>query len=310
MKEVIVRSISGLLFIIIMVAALLGGVLWYSLLFGAIMVIMMLEYFRITIPKGALKWQKGASLAVAIALFAAVLLTGYGILEAKYLLIPALMPLLIFIGNLYTKSFNRHTFTEQGAREPNGYENFPATLGALLYIALPVSLFSMAALFPMNALFPMDALFPMEALFHMEAPVEFRGGILLGFFIILWASDVGAYCFGCTMGRMGPRLFPSVSPKKSWIGSIGGTACAIGAAALIHSFTELFPFSLADSLIIGALISIGGGFGDLVESQLKRNFGVKDSGSIMPGHGGMLDRFDGALIGFPMAIIYLEFFLK
>lgn len=292
MKEVIVRSISGLLFIIIMVAALLGGVLWYSLLFGAIMVIMMLEYFRITIPRGALKWQKGASLAVAIALFAAVLLTGYGILEAKYLLIPALMPLLIFIGNLYTKSFNRHTFTEQGAREPNGYENFPATLGALLYIALPVSLFSMAALFP------------------MEAPVEFRGGILLGFFIILWASDVGAYCFGCTMGRMGPRLFPSVSPKKSWIGSIGGTACAIGAAALIHSFTELFPFSLADSLIIGAIISIGGGFGDLVESQLKRNFGVKDSGSIMPGHGGMLDRFDGALIGFPMAIIYLEFFLK
>ena len=144
----------------------------------------------------------------------------------------------------------------------------------------------------------------------MEAPVEFRGGILLGFFIILWASDVGAYCFGCTMGRMGPRLFPSVSPKKSWIGSIGGTACAIGAAALIHSFTELFPFSSADSLIIGALISIGGGFGDLVESQLKRNFGVKDSGSIMPGHGGMLDRFDGALIGFPMAIIYLEFFLK
>ena len=141
MKEVIVRSISGLLFIVIMVAALLGGVLWYSLLFGAIMVIMMLEYFRITIPKGALKWQKGASLAVAIALFAAVLLTGYGILEAKYLLIPALMPLLIFIGNLYTKSFNRHTFTEQGAREPNGYENFPATLGALLYIALPVSLF-------------------------------------------------------------------------------------------------------------------------------------------------------------------------
>ena len=298
MKEVIVRSISGLLFIIIMVAALLGGVLWYSLLFGAIMVIMMLEYFRITIPKGALKWQKGASLAVAIALFAAVLLTGYGILEAKYLLIPALMPLLIFIGNLYTKSFNRHTFTEQGAREPNGYENFPATLGALLYIALPVSLFSMAALFPMEALFP------------IEAPVEFRGGILLGFFIILWASDVGAYCFGCTMGRMGPRLFPSVSPKKSWIGSIGGTACAIGAAALIHSFTELFPFSSADSLIIGALISIGGGFGDLVESQLKRNFGVKDSGSIMPGHGGMLDRFDGALIGFPMAIIYLEFFLK
>ena len=97
MKEVIVRSISGLLFIIIMVAALLGGVLWYSLLFGAIMVIMMLEYFRITIPKGALKWQKGASLAVAIALFAAVLLAGYGILEAKYLLIPALMPLLIFI---------------------------------------------------------------------------------------------------------------------------------------------------------------------------------------------------------------------
>ena len=112
------------------------------------------------------------------------------------------------------------------------------------------------------------------------------------------------------MGRMGPRLFPSVSPKKSWIGSIGGTACAIGAAALIHSFTGLFPFSLADSLVIGALISIGGGFGDLVESQLKRNFGVKDSGSIMPGHGGMLDRFDGALIGFPMAIIYLEFFLK
>lgn len=298
MKEVVTRSISGVLFIAVIVGALLLGGYAYILLFGGIMLIMMHEYFNISLPDGALKWQRLAALATGAVLFALIYAISGGVLQAKYLLIPVALLLCIYIGNLYTKEFNRQKFMGEApdrkskapGREENGYGYSPVITNALLYIALPFSLTSIAG--------------------FLESPALFNGKTVLGFFIMLWASDVGAYCFGCTIGKFGPRLFPSVSPKKSWIGSIGGVLCALAAAAIMNSFTEFLPFDLKNSLIVAALISIGGGFGDLVESQLKRNFGVKDSGSIMPGHGGMLDRFDGALIGFPMAIIYLELFLK
>lgn len=139
---------------------------------------------------------------------------------------------------------------------------------------------------------------------------QFSGNLLICFFIIIWASDVGAYCFGTALGqKFGPKLFPSVSPKKSWIGSAGGFICALIAAWVLNEYTTLMNFhSIIHIIAIAAIINIGGAYGDLVESQLKRNFGVKDSGNIMPGHGGMLDRFDSVIIGFPLAIIYLEIF--
>jgi phosphatidate cytidylyltransferase len=126
--------------------------------------------------------------------------------------------------------------------------------------------------------------------------------ILVGFFIILWIYDSGAYVFGVSFGKH--RLFERISPKKSWEGFIGGSIVAISAANVISVFfTELRLF---DWLIISAIIIVFGTFGDLVESLLKRELNIKDSGNILPGHGGILDRFDGIFLSVPIIFAYLQ----
>jgi phosphatidate cytidylyltransferase len=130
----------------------------------------------------------------------------------------------------------------------------------------------------------------------------------LSLFIFLWASDTGAYLFGTWLGKH--RLFPRISPKKSWEGSIGGGITAIVASQVIAYF---IPF--ADSITpmmshilwagLAILVVIMGTWGDLVESLFKRKVGIKDSGSILPGHGGMLDRFDSSLLAIPAAVVYI-----
>ena len=117
---------------------------------------------------------------------------------------------------------------------------------------------------------------------------------------------VGAYIFGCTFGqKYGRKLFPEISPKKSWIGFWGGFAVAILVAVGLH-YAGLLRLSLMKSVAIGIVINISGVYGDLIESQWKRHYSVKDSGKGIPGHGGYLDRFDSALTALPMGIIFIE----
>ena len=118
-------------------------------------------------------------------------------------------------------------------------------------------------------------------------------------------SDVGAYLFGMAFGQKhGHKLFPSISPKKSWEGYFGGLALSL-AAGWCTGYFHLIDFPWYHCLILALLVNISSTIGDLVESQLKRNFGVKDAGRIMPGHGGLLDRFDGALLAFPVSVLYI-----
>ena len=134
--------------------------------------------------------------------------------------------------------------------------------------------------------------------------VGFDGKLMLSFLIIIWASDVGAYCTGMLFGKHGKKLFPSVSPKKSWAGYWGGMGFAALAGAVL-AWTGLVKFPLYHAVILAILMHVAGVFGDLFESQWKRVCDVKDSGNIMPGHGGMLDRFDSALFAIPVGVIYL-----
>jgi phosphatidate cytidylyltransferase len=128
--------------------------------------------------------------------------------------------------------------------------------------------------------------------------------IILGCLLILWASDTGAYFAGTFFGKH--KLFERISPKKSWEGFWGGAALAI---AMTYGLTLYFhSLSLLDWMIVGLIIIIGGTFGDLVESLLKRSIEIKDSGTSLPGHGGFLDRFDGLLISAPFIVAYLEIF--
>lgn len=122
----------------------------------------------------------------------------------------------------------------------------------------------------------------------------------LGFFILLWCSDTFAYLSGMALGKH--RLFERISPKKSWEGSIGGTLAALIAAYIL--FRTMGEYALQDWIIMALIIVVTGTFGDLVESMLKRSLDKKDSGNILPGHGGLLDRFDGLFISVPFVAFY------
>jgi phosphatidate cytidylyltransferase len=126
--------------------------------------------------------------------------------------------------------------------------------------------------------------------------------IILGFFILLWTNDTGAYLSGKYFGKH--KLFERISPKKTWEGSIGGGILTLAFAYVLSIyFTNL---NITNWLIIGVLIAVFGGLGDLVESMLKRSLGIKDSGKLLPGHGGILDRFDGLLLSVPFVYGYLQ----
>ncbi|MEO5569436.1 MAG: CDP-archaeol synthase, partial [Bacteroidia bacterium] len=179
---------------------------------------------------------------------------------------------LLFIFELFRKS--KHPFI-----------NIALTITGIIYVAVPFGLF----------LF-IGANNGPDGMYHPQ--------IALGFLYLLWASDTGAYLVGSKIGKH--RLFERISPKKSWEGSIGGAAIALLTAFVISKF--YMDLSLLDWMVVALIIVVTGTFGDLVESMLKRSLDIKDSGKIFPGHGGILDRFDGLLLAAPFVFFYLSFF--
>ena len=117
--------------------------------------------------------------------------------------------------------------------------------------------------------------------------------------VVVWSSDIGAYVFGRLLG--GPKLAPAISPGKTWAGAIGGLLCAMVIGLLVTRVAA--PGPLLHALVVAALLSVASQFGDLLESGLKRHFGVKDSSRLIPGHGGVFDRLDGVLAAAPVAVL-------
>ncbi len=157
----------------------------------------------------------------------------------------------------------------------------------LLYIAIPLALSNLIA---------------------FDKAGNFSGLLLIDFFVIIWCSDVGAFTFGKLLGKKFPKkLFESVSPHKTWVGFFGGLFSSVLAAFVLYE-TGILRFPLIHCLILSVIMSVAGVYGDLFESQWKRFYGVKDSGNIIPGHGGMLDRFDSTLMAMPFGAIYLAIF--
>jgi phosphatidate cytidylyltransferase len=262
MKNLLTRTISGLVFIGIMVGCLLGGVIPYACLLIFLTVVMMYEFYTMTL--GCKHWlQKIAGIALGVILLGASFTLPAAILFALLIV----FVLLLLIAQLYQK-------------DEKPFQTVAYTLLGVLYIAVPLLLLNLLGLGNRPA--------------------------LLGLFIILWSSDVGAYVFGMLFGQKGKhKLFPSVSPKKSWEGFIGGLLIAV-ATGYVLFVTGMLPYGLLHVLTMSLLIAVFGVFGDLVESMLKRSAGVKDSGRIMPGHGGLLDRFDAALFAIPITLLYMK----
>lgn len=207
-------------------------------------------------------------------------LVAANLLGKEYFLVMLAVIVLIMIIELYR-------------RVERPFDSLAHTIFAVIYITVPFSLFPFAAFFRTG----LDSILP-------HSSIDFSPGIVVGFFLILWANDTGAYITGITMGSH--RLMERISPKKSWEGFIGGSVVAILAAWLLSGW--LGVVGRAEWMIIAVLISVAGTFGDLIESMLKRSAGVKDSGSIMPGHGGFLDRFDSALLSFPLVYLFISLF--
>ena len=171
-------------------------------------------------------------------------------------------------------------------KQKDPIQDWAYTMLAQMYIALPFSLLNVLAFNATN-----------------QGVVAFNTLLPLSVFVFLWVNDSGAYCCGSLLGRH--KLFPRISPGKSWEGSIGGAIFVLVAAWAISSFLDGQMLTLPEWLGLGLTVVVFGTWGDLVESLFKRTLGIKDSGNILPGHGGMLDRFDSSLLAIPAAVVYL-----
>jgi len=171
-------------------------------------------------------------------------------------------------------------------KQEDPIQDWAYTMLSQMYIALPFSLLNVLAF---NA--------------TSNGIVAFNTLLPLSIFVFLWANDSGAYCIGSLLGRH--KLFPRISPGKSWEGSIGGAVVVLAVAFAISYYLDDNMLTTLEWLGLGLVVVVFGTWGDLVESLFKRTLGIKDSGSILPGHGGMLDRFDSSLLAIPAAVVYL-----
>lgn len=281
--NLIVRSLTGIIFVIVLV----GGILWsptsFGLLFTIITGMTVWEFCTIINKNEGTQVNRLITTVAGVYLFFAVLGFNRNIVGAE-IFIPYLVSIIyLLISELY---FDR----------AKSIYNWAFSLMVQLYIALPFSL--------LNVLSYVVSRDP----YTLEYNVVYTPTLVLSVFIYLWASDTGAYCFGSMLGKH--KLFPRISPNKTWEGSIGGGITAIIASQIIAYFCKDFYYGndTVNAIAWGGLaiiVVIFGTWGDLAESLLKRKLGIKDSGNILPGHGGMLDRFDSSLIAIPAAVIYI-----
>lgn len=270
MNNFATRCISGLVFTAVLVFALIWDRVWFAAIFLFVLYFCLKEFYAMSLGS-RFRLSKFLAVLVAVLSFAAV--CGYRFFDwdLKWLCLGLLPLLLIPVAALI-----------ESDRE--GVAELALVYAGLLYIALPICL----------------------SPFLMMNMGVFDGWLMLSLFILIWVSDVGAYCLGTLFGQKSDsrKLAPKISPKKSWWGFWSGLVFSVAAAVGLH-FLAWLPFSLWHCAALGVIVSVGGVCGDLFESLWKRRFGVKDSGSIIPGHGGMLDRFDSSLVAIPMAAVYM-----
>jgi phosphatidate cytidylyltransferase len=264
------RAITGFFFVIVMLASVLCGPIPF-IIFYLILSLLCLYEFLSLIKQGSASPVIISGLFVGLVVYLVfyVISQNDGDPPANYfymLLVPALG--LLFIQELFRKT-------------TTPFANIAYTIFGAVFTVIPFSCF--VALGFINKFSGFNFHFP------------------LAFLLMLWANDTGAYLTGMAFGRT--KLFERHSPKKTWEGFIGGVLISAGVGLIIsHFYADIIGYQWA---IMGVIIGTVGTIGDLVESMFKRSINVKDSGGILPGHGGLLDRFDGLFLAVPVVYTYL-----
>ncbi len=278
-KNLIIRSISGVIFLVIMIVGMVFRPDAFIFLFTLITGLTIWEYTGLVNQLEDVTVNRFISTIAGMYFFLAVAAIRTGIVDNFIIFIPYILSIVyLFVSELYTKN-------------KNAINDWAYTMLAQLYIAMPFSLINILAfeISPDGMEHHFDTLLP------------------LSIFIFLWVNDSGAYCSGSLLGKH--KLFPRISPGKSWEGSIGGGIFVLIAAAIISYYAgndgSVHLLNTIEWMGLGLTVVFFGTWGDLVESLFKRTLGIKDSGNIMPGHGGMLDRFDSSLMAIPASVVYL-----
>ena len=265
------RALTGAVLVLVITMAIYISHISFILLILTINILALLEFYRLFDSVEIVPRKiTGLFLSVSVLLTNTFCIIGSG--DWKILLINIPIAFFIFINELYLKA-------------KNPFQNIAFTFLGIIYITIPLCLFINISFLPSGS-----------HIYHFQA--------VLGCFFILWASDTGAYFTGRFFGRH--LLFERISPKKTWEGSLGGTVCALLVAYLTALyFTEI---NSVHWIFIALIIVVTGTLGDLVKSLMKRSLNLKDAGTILPGHGGMLDRFDSLLGSAPFVFCYLILF--
>lgn len=276
-KNLITRSITGILFVAIMVTSFLQSfnmIVVFALITG----LATWEFTGLVNEYKHVNVNRRITTVAGVYFFLAVAGVNSGAIQTNAVFVPYLLTIIyLFISGLYTKS-------------SDSVNDWAYTMLSQMYIALPLSTINVIAF--------RQAADGLNYYYYL---------LPLSIFIFLWTNDTGAYCTGSLFGKH--KLFPRISPAKSWEGSIGGGILVLIVASVMYFIESqgenLSGLNLIEWLGLGLVVVVFGTWGDLVESLLKRTLGIKDSGNILPGHGGILDRFDSSLMAIPASVVYL-----
>ncbi len=265
------RLLTGIIFVIVLLGSIYQSETASSILFFTIILLCQREFYGF-FKNSDIKPQRNVGTIGGLSFFLASVISFQTSLSFNTLFFIIPLIFVVFVLELFR---NR----------PQPIANIGFTILGIIYVAVPFSLLHQISYFN-----------------NGDFGTEYNYEILIGYFFVLWANDTGAYLVGREFGKT--KLFERISPKKTWEGSLGGLFFG-----LLLGYVNSLIFTGLDTITWMALalvIVLFGSLGDLVESLFKRSLGIKDSGKILPGHGGVLDRFDGIFISAPMVYTYLK----
>ena len=276
MKNLIIRALPGIIFVVVLISAICIHPIFFLILFCIITGLTLWEFGGLVKHYENANLQRTVNMLGGVYLFIATFVHANGLTDGKIFLPYLLFIMLTMIAELYYKA-------------PNPINNWAFTLFAQIYCAGSFSMLNFIGAEP-----------------GTPGVMSYTPLFIMAIFIFVWLDDTGAYLVGSLIGKH--KLFERISPKKSWEGFFGGLILALASSQAFAWFAP--EINRMNWLGLAATVVLFGTWGDLIESLLKRTLGVKDSGNVLPGHGGMLDRFDSVMLAVPASYIYIELFIR